>query len=70
MTPDYIPDPSRFIQHQDDLIAFGAMVIVGLCFFIIWIITRWIKDNAENRKALMENTIVLNKIYGALNDKK
>ena len=71
MPPEtYIPDPTRFTNNPNDVIALLSIVCVLLVLALIWIMREWMKDRREGNKSLTENTEVLNKIYGAMNDKK
>lgn len=70
MTPDYIPDPTRFTNNPNDLVALLSIVCVFFALAIIWIMREWLKDRRENNQIQLKNIEVLNKIYGALNDKE
>ncbi|MFY7936633.1 MAG: hypothetical protein ACOVOQ_04600 [Flavobacterium sp.] len=71
MTPEtYIPDPTRFYNHQDDLVAFMMMVIAVLFIYIVWKEIMTYRERKDVNQALRDNTEVINKIYGAQNDKK
>jgi len=62
MTETYIPDPTRWTNNPNDLVALLSIVCVGLVFLVI----RLMREGKENRKALSDNTEVLNRIYGAI----
>lgn len=71
MTPAYVPDPTRFYNHQDDLVAFMMMVIVAMAIYII------LKDYFARQKdkeindTLKDVAEAVNKLIGASqNDKK
>lgn len=66
----YIPDPQRFVNHDNDLVAFEAMMIIVLLGYIFWKELVSIKERKENNKTLMDVAEALNKLIGAANDKK
>ena len=70
MTPEYIPDPTRFTNNPNDVIALLSIVCVLLVLSLIFIMREWIKDGRENKQIQLKNIEVLNKIYGAINDKE
>ena len=69
MSTDYI-DPTRFTNHSDDLVSLLSIVCVFFALAIVWIMREWLKDRRENNQIQLKNIEVLNKIYGALNDKE
>lgn len=70
MTPDYVPDPTRFTNNPNDVIALLSIICVLLVLALIWIMREWLKDGRENKQIQLKNIEVLNKIYGAMNDKE
>lgn len=45
-----IPDPTRFTNNPNDLVALEAMIIVALCCFVVWLI----KSSATERKTMYD----------------
>jgi hypothetical protein len=71
MTPEtLIPDPSRFVNHDNDVIALEAIFIIVLILYICWKEIIAIKERRENNKTLQEVAEALNKLVGASNAKK
>jgi len=71
MTPEtYIPDPQRFVNHENQVIALEAMFIIVLVGYIFWKEVISIRKDKETSSTLRELTGLLNKIYGALHDDK
>lgn len=70
MNETLIPDPQRFVNHDNDLVAFEAMMIIVLLGYIFWKELVSIKERKENNKTLMDVAEALNKLIGAANDKK
>ena len=70
MTPDYVPDPTRFYNHQDDLISFMAMMIAMLILYIVWDKILVTKERNENRKTFDRISESFNKLSEAVHDKK
>jgi len=63
MTPEtYIPDPARWTNNPNDVIALLSIAVVLLIFFVIYLL----RQLKESNKTISENTNVLNKIYGAI----
>jgi hypothetical protein len=71
MTPEtLIPDPARFVNHDNQVIALEAMFIIVLLGYIFWKEIVAIKERRENNKTLQEVAEALNKLVGASNAKK
>jgi len=65
-----IPDPSRFTNNPNDIIALESMIIVVLCFFIIWLLRRQDKKEQEINKTLQEVAKAVNVLTGVINAKE
>lgn len=70
MPTEYIPDPTRFTNNPNDVISLLSIICVLLVLALIWIMREWLKDGRENKQIQLKNIEVLNKIYGAMNDKE
>lgn len=72
MTPEtYIPDPQRFVNHDNDLVAFEAIMIIVLLGYIFWKELISVKERKEINKTLQDVSEALNKLIGASqNDKR
>lgn len=71
MTPEtYIPDPTRWLNHDNPIIALEAAFIMALVIWIVWDKVTSIRKDKETSATLRELTGLLNKIYGALDDKR
>lgn len=71
MTPEtYIPDPTRWLNHDNPVIALEAAFIIVLVIWIVWDKITAIRKDKETSSTLRELTGLLNKIYGALDDKR
>lgn len=66
----YIPDPQRFTNNDNQVIALEAMFIIVLVGYIFWKEVTAIRKDKETSSTLRELTGLLNKIYGALHDDK
>ena len=66
----YIPDPTRWLNHENPVIALEASFIMVLIIWIVWDKITAIRKDKETSATLRELTGLLNKIYGALHDDK
>jgi uncharacterized protein YoxC len=62
MNETLIPDPTRWTNNPNDVVALLSIVIVGLVFLVIYLLRKL----SESNKTISENTNVLKKIYGAI----
>lgn len=65
-----IPDPSRFTNNDNQVIALEAMFIILLVFYIIFIQRAWFSERKEMNKTLLEVAEAVNVLTGAINAKK
>lgn len=62
-----VPDPSRFTNNPNDLVALEAIIIVALCCFIIWLLKSAAKERAIMYSTLTRIEIAFTKLAGKVN---
>ncbi len=64
-----IPDPQRFTNNDNQVIALEAMFIIILLGYIFWKEVMSYRERRETNKTLQEVSEALNKLVGASNAK-
>ena len=66
----YIPDPQRFTNNDNQVIALEAMFIIVLLGYIFWKEIMTYRERKENNKTLQDVAESLNKLVGVANAKR
>ena len=66
----YIPDPQRFTNNDNQVIALEAMFIIVLLGYIVWKEIMTYRERKENNKTLQDVAESLNKLVGVANAKR
>jgi hypothetical protein len=69
MPETYIPDPTRWTNNPNDLVALLSTFIVILLLYIVWKEIMTYRERKENTKTLQDVAESLNKLVGASNAK-
>lgn len=65
-----IPDPQRFTNNDNQVIALEAIFIVILCLYILWRERMFSSERKEINKSLADVAAAVNMLVGASNVKK
>lgn len=69
-TETYIPDPQRFTNNDNQVIALESIIIVFLCVYVFWLQKMFSLERKEINKSLSEVSAAVNMLVGASNVKK
>lgn len=71
MTSEFpLPDPQRFTNNDNQVIALESIIIVALCVYVLWIQRAWFSERKETNKTLLEVAEAVNVLTGVINAKK
>lgn len=65
-----IPDPQRFTNNDNQVIALESMIIVILMAYVIFLQRAWFSERKETNKTLLEVAEAVNVLTGVINAKK
>jgi len=65
-----IPDPQRFTNNDNQVIALEAMFLIILMAYIIFLQRAWFSERKEMNKTLLEVAEAVNVLTGVINAKK
>jgi len=65
-----IPDPQRFTNNDNQVIALEAIFIVILMAYVLFLQRAWFSERKETNKTLLEVAEAVNILTGVINAKK
>jgi len=66
----YIPDPQRFTNNDNQVIALESIIIVILMVYVLFLQRSWFSERKETNKTLLEVSEAVNILTGVINAKK